>query len=142
VPGKGDKLSALEGPWKGYIELVIPSTLVNKGSLAPHYYFGSYFIVLTAGCYHLQLLSYLLLPDLAIIDRYRQLTLLILSKRLPATLHLYQCYTALQFIYQTAPVDRSYEEGVSCQVHLRCCHSSHLASTHVAPFLSEWQEKL
>jgi hypothetical protein len=62
--------------------------------------------------------------------------------RLPATSHLYRCYTALQVICQAAPVDRSYEEGVSCQAHLRRCRGSHPVSVHVAPFLSEWQEKL
>jgi hypothetical protein len=38
---------------KGYIELVTPPTLVDKGLLTPYYYFGPYFIVLIASCYYL-----------------------------------------------------------------------------------------
>jgi hypothetical protein len=54
--GGARKRGQIEG-LKGRIELATPPTLVDKGSLTPHYYFGPYFIVLTASCCHLQLLS-------------------------------------------------------------------------------------
>ena len=67
--GSARKRRQIEG-LKGRIELAIPPTLVDKGSLTPYYYFRPYFIVLIANCYYLQLLLSLLLLDIAIVNKY------------------------------------------------------------------------